>query len=475
MRIALFVLLASAGMFAAPFCSARADDAPAQVGLFIDYWNAGDQRAERNLKVFTEDFVARRGEAGLARIMNMIYGDNGDIAVHSLTTIEPERVVFLVTSDEGNWLNVELGLSEDGRIAGFGVSFTTAPALEEDKGLSDEQIAEKIGAFVDELAKNKEFSGSVLVAKGFEPMFARAWGMADYSAKRPNTLDTPINLGSMNKMFTGLAVTQLVAQGKLAWDDTVGKHLPEYPDEQVRNEVTIHHLLTHTSGLGSYWNPGYEAIKNELSSVSDFVSAFEGQPLAFNPGQGNQYSNVGPTVLGLIIETVTGEDYFDYVREHIYGPAGMSRSDHYDKFETLSGKASGYSVEGGELVINSEWIGRIGGPAGGGYASANDLLSFAQALYDGTLIDESHREIMTSFKVPWGENGGYGYLYGDHRENGQRYVGHNGGAPGINAEFSHFPDLGYTVIVLSNFGDAATPVAEEIRAWVAYSAEADSS
>jgi len=152
----------------------------------------------------------------------------------------------------------------------------------------------------------------------------------------------------------------------------------------------------------------------------------------------------------------------------------MVNTDHYDKFENVSGKATGYFVPrgagpNGELISNFEDLGRIGSPAGGGYASANDLLRFAKALYDGTLIDAEHREMMTSDRT----GGGYGYLYGVDSLNGQRFIGHNGGAPGINAEFSHFPELGYTLIVLANLDHAASPVADKARAWIAYSAEAE--
>ena len=250
-----------------------------------------------------------------------------------------------------------------------------------------------------------------------------------------------------------------------------------------------HHLLTHTSGLGSYWNEAYTRSKNTLASLQDFAATFSGDPLLYEPGAGNEYSNAGPVVLGLIIEAITGQSYYDYVHQHIYQPAGMAHSGHFDKFENLSGKATGYYLPGqwgddpehgpdapptarsSELISNIDDLGRMGSPAGGGYASANDLLKFATALYDGTLIDAEHREIMTTFKTPWGNDEGYAYLYGDHRVNDKRFIGHNGGAPGINAEFSHFTDQGYTLIVLANLDGAASPVADMVRQWIGYASD----
>ena len=142
-------------------------------------------------------------------------------------------------------------------------------------------------------AKGK-FSSSIILTKDNKTLFARAYGMADRETDRENTLDTPINLGSMNKMFTGLAITQLVAQGKLAYSDTVGQYLSDYSNQRVRDEVTVHQLLTHTSGLGSYWNEAYDKNKETLSSVSDFAELFAESPLQFDPGSDEQYSNAVP-------------------------------------------------------------------------------------------------------------------------------------------------------------------------------------
>ena len=440
---------------------------------FIEYWNSGDSRAAQNEEVFDPAFVERRGEDGLASIMQMVYSDNRDIELHSITINNVDQVQFLATSEMGNWLEVTLDLAPDGRVAGMGIGFTSPPPEHNEKGLTDQQIAARLEQYLDRRNADGEFSGAVALARNNEILFASAYGMADIESGRPNTLDTPINLGSINKLFTGLAITQLAAQGKLAYTDTVGKYLPDYPNTKVRDTVTVHQLLTHTSGLGSYWNDEYERVKNELKSTTDFARLFASEPLDFEPGSEQNYSNSGPVVLGLIIEAITGEAYYEYIRKNIYQPARMAHSDHYTKTETASGKATGYLVpddgSSDTLISNQEDLGRMGSAAGGGYASVNDLLNFSTALYDGTLIDAENRELMTTFKVPQPGGGGYAYLCLDGRINNRRYVGHNGGAPGINAEFSVFPDLGYTVVVLANTGHQATPVADQIRQWIAYS------
>ena len=439
---------------------------------FVDYWNMGDGRAIRNEAVFTQGFLDRRGPKGLAMIMKMVYDDNGEISIHNITTNNEKQVVFVASSQKGKWMEVSLDLAEDKRVDGMSIQLVPPPPAEGDKGLGEEQIVSKLGSYMDRRAAVGDFSGSVLLARQGEVLFARAYGLADREKGIKNTLDTPVNLGSMNKMFTGLAIAQLVAQGKLSYSDTVGMYLPGYPDEQVRDEVTLHQLLTHTSGMGSYWTEEYTQGKNDLRSVKDFAELCARVPLEYEPGTDYQYSNCGPVVLGLIIESVSGQDYYEYIHTHIYTPAGMQHSGHYNKVETDSGKAIGYFVphDSGaiELISNFDDLGYIGSPAGGGYASANDLLKFALALYNDSLIDAQHREEMTTYKIKEGPDDGYAYLYADHRINGRRYIGHNGGAPGINAEFSVFTDSGYTIIVLSNTNFNASPVADQIRQWIGY-------
>ncbi len=399
------------------------------VGKFVEYWNLGDSRRALDLEVFTQEFIDSRGSDGLAKLMTMLHSDSGAIDIHDISKESRDQIQFLAKSEKGNWLAISLDLAVDEtrRVAGLSVRFASAPPGDDDKNLEPSQIVAKLERYLTDLSTKGAFSGSVILAKDFKPVYAQAFGQSNRASGLSNTLDTPINLGSMNKMFTGLAVTQLVAAGQLEFDDTVGEHLPDYPDPEVRDKVTVHQLLTHTSGLDSYWNDEYRAHQNSLASVHDFA-------------------------------------------QYVYGPAGMERSDHYDKYETISGKAQGYYVPAGqqEFISNQQSLGRIGSPAGGGYSSANDLLKFAAALHDGRLINDDYRQIMTTNKLgPPGESG-YGYLYSDRWINQARYFGHNGGAPGINAELSMFPESGYTVIVLSNLGHGASDVANKMRQWVAH-------
>lgn len=336
--------------------------------------------------------------------------------------------------------------------------------------MSDEQMADALAAYVEELVARDEFSGAVLLARGDKPIFRHAYGLASKRFDVANRPDTKFNLGSMNKMLTGVAVVQLAEQGKVNFNDPIIKHVPDYPNKEIAKKVTIHHLLTHTSGMGSYWNEEYEDAWKRIRTVEDFVPTFVDDPLAFEPGERFGYSNAGFIVLGLIIERVSGLSYDDYIRHYVTGAAGMTDTDTYAIDTPVPNLAIGYTnaTLGGErspgprhnnLLLHSV----KGGPAGGGYSTVDDLLRFSLALQKNTLLSPKSTELIWTAKVKEGPSFGYAYGFGEEFENGHRCVGHNGGAPGISADFRHFPDLGYTYAVLSNYDEAAGRVGNFIR------------
>ncbi len=331
------------------------------------------------------------------------------------------------------------------------------------------QLSDKIANYLDKKASEDEFSGAVILTHKNKVVFSQGYGLANKQSKHKITVDTPINLGSMNKMFTGISVMQLVEQGRLNLQDKVIKYLPNYPNKKVRNRVTIHQLLTHTSGLGLYWNDKFENNKNNLKSTQDFADLFSTEPLRIKPGVRFHYSNNGPVVLGLIIEAITGMSYYQYVDKNIYQKSAMKHSGHFSKNEQQSNKATGYFLDsqGKMSISNLNNLGRIGSAAGGGYSSANDMINFASKLFDGSLLNSASRQLMLKGKIPLNEETSYSYLFADKTIHGQRFVGHNGSAKGISAAFSVFPELGYTMVVLSNYDQGAQSVAKKIQDWVA--------
>ena len=154
-------------------------------------------------------------------------------------------------------------------------------------------------------------------------IFAEAYGLADREHRIPNSLNTRFRIGSMNKMFTAVAVLQLVTAGKLKLDDPLIKYLPDYPNRELASKVTISQLLSHTGGTGDFFGPQFSARRLEFRTHEDYIKLFGNRPVAFEPGSRFEYSNYGFIILGAVIEKVSGESYYDYVHDHVYNPAGM--------------------------------------------------------------------------------------------------------------------------------------------------------
>ena len=330
--------------------------------------------------------------------------------------------------------------------------------------MTDNEIATQLASLLDKAVLEDSFSGAVLVAKDGKAIFERAMGFANKETKLRNKTTTRFNLGSINKSFTSIAVAQLAQQDKLAYTDSIAKHLPDYPNKAVAEKVTIHQLLTHTSGLGDYLTS--ESIA-QAKTLRDLLPLFSNQPLLFEPGQKVQYSNSGYVVLGLIIEKLSGRSYYDYVNEHIFKPAGMTRTDSYERDQKVDDLAVGYTSMGpqgpqpGPRRPNTATLAGKGSSAGGGYSTVEDMLKFANALAAFKLLNPEFNEIVFTGGGPQrpagAGRGGYGFM--QNQMNGMRIVGNGGGGPGVNAIFRIYFGRGYTVVVLSNYDP---PSAEQI-------------
>lgn len=421
----------------------------------------GDEEAQRQFvrEHYSQRLRDKAGEANLARTLFMVGRDfRSDPAELRLATQQADSDSWkgIATFSNGNRLGIALGLA-DGRIDTYGLEMVgPAPPSRDDTTPVEKRIAD----YMESRVKDAGFSGVVLVAQGDELLFERAYGHADLETGRENSADTPFNLGSMNKMFTAVAIGQLVAAGKLHWEDTVGEHLPDFPNETIRNKVTVHQLLTHSSGIGSYWNPAYFDNRKTIDTLPEFLATFVDQPLLFEPGSNAKYSNGGPVVLGLLIEKLSGLDYYEYIQRNVYAPAGMKSSDHYLSSDREAGFAIGYESRDGKLQSTLDGLGLRGSPAGGGYASARDLWRFAKAMRDDLLLPREIRDTLWSSQVVLPGGMHYGYLFGMDEANGSRWTGHNGGSPGVSTEFRYFPQEDITVIVLSNRAQSAMPIAQ---------------
>lgn len=330
-----------------------------------------------------------------------------------------------------------------------------------------------------ETATAAGFSGSVLVADGDTVLFERGYGLADPTRKIAIDADTRFNLASTGKLFTTVAVLQLVQQGKIDLDANVGRYLSDWPVATVRDRVTVRQLLLHTSGLGAFWGPEFEAMRSRLKTLSDYRPLLAKEP-DFAPGTQWQYSNSGFLLLGLIVEAASGEDYYDYVASHIFSAAGMRDTGYF----AIDGKADNVAVphKGGNGDDRYSVIAPLpeprGGAAGGGYSTPRDLLRFHRALSGGKLLDAARLELFFgAVALPAAEGGrkplhGLGVLRFDSA--GDVVYGHPGGAPGIGVDVRAARRSGWALVVMSNAEEPrAMQIGHELADIVAKAGGAD--
>jgi CubicO group peptidase (beta-lactamase class C family) len=257
-----------------------------------------------------------------------------------------------------------------------------------------------------------------------------------------------------------------VQEGKLAYTDTLAHVLPNYPDKEAAQKITVHHLLTHTSGLGDIFTPEFFAHKDQYRKPTDYFPLFAHQPLRFEPGAGWSYSNAGFVVLGAIIERLSGRSFFDEIRDHVFRPAGMNDSGYFGVDEVTPNRAEGYTrAEEDVLGIeprrsNVQTLPLRGSPAGGCYSTAPDLFRFAQALRSHKLLRPELTETITRQQAK-GPGGATGYGFEVQEINGKAIVGHGGGAPGMNTDLRIFLDGSYTIVILGNYDPPAAQMLGE--------------
>ena len=319
----------------------------------------------------------------------------------------------------------------------------TAPILKafdfEPLALPGSGAIDATAALATKLAAKDKFAGVLVAARGSDILLAKSWGLVDREKHTPISLDTPMFLASAGKMFTGVAVLQLVDAGKIGLDDPVGKYLPDYPNRDVATKVTIRYLLSHRGGTGDVGILAREdtAARAKVRTIADLIALNGAQGPDFEPGSKFDYSNYGYILLGAVIEKVTGQHYADYVANHIFKPAGMKQSG-FPNLDHLQHVAVGYTTDFGQrsdLVANLNTLPWQGLSAGGGVASGNDMLRFFRALKAGKLLSKATlAQATTQQGTP---AYGFGFVVDPAAHS---HWGHGGDAYGTSMAFAVYPE-----------------------------------
>jgi CubicO group peptidase (beta-lactamase class C family) len=330
-------------------------------------------------------------------------------------------------------------------------------------GQSNSEKKSEINSYLNDLNKD-DFSGTVLVAHNDKIIEKRAYGQASIEFNVKNNIDTKFNIASITKLFTAVATLQLYEQGKLKLKSPIGDYLPDYPNKLVRDSVTVHQLLTHTSGLNNFYVADIDKIKNsEYKNISDFVQLFVNDTLLSKPGSKYNYSASGFVILGLIIEKVSGKNYYDYLRDNIFKPAKMYNTSELEIDSIVSNKANGYTSMFGEnkILKKNDYYLTKASPGGFYYSTIRDLFSFSKALRNYKLLQKETTGLMFKPKVK-GYNTYLGYGIDVDQRYNQTILGNSGGWYGIHCELMDFMDDHYTVVILSNIDDGGNNGASKL-------------
>jgi len=316
--------------------------------------------------------------------------------------------------------------------------------------------AQDIGAKVDEYmnagVKQGRFSGAVLVAKDGKVLVSKGYGMANYEESTPITPQTKFRLASVTKQFTAMGILILQERGKLKVEDPICKYVEACP--AAWETITIHHLLTHTAGVPNYTAlSGYRELKTQHTTVAALIARFKDQPLDFKPGEQFRYSNSNYALLGHIIERVSGKTYGVFLQENIFGPLKMNASGYDSTSAILKRCAQGYERVGDKLINVDQVDLSVSYAAGGVYSTVEDLYRWSQMLSTEKLVSEKTLAAMTT---PFKNNYAYGLIVDEqfHR----KQISHSGSIDGFVTFITRYPNDKVTIIVLSNFGSAPSPI-----------------
>ncbi len=287
-----------------------------------------------------------------------------------------------------------------------------------------------------------EHRGELLVAKGY--------GSADLESSTPATAETVYRIGSVTKQMTAALILQLVEQGKIRLDDELTKFLPDYPTQGRR--ITIHHLLTHTSGIRNFTSlgPRYSAFSRLDLTEDQLIAEFAKEPFDFEPGAQYRYNNSAYFLLGVIIGKVTGTPYPALVESVLFSPLGLGSSSYCHNSRLIPKRAQGYLVDQGVVVNDHPISMNIPGGAGALCSTVLDLLAWQRALDGGRVLGPEQLTAMRTGHVKSGASGQYGYGVGVGALQGHAQVAHSGGINGFSAWLASYPDDRLTVVVLTN-------------------------
>ena len=309
-------------------------------------------------------------------------------------------------------------------------------------------LQDGIQSHLSKLTETQSPGMAVLVARDGKIIYQGGFGLADLEKKTPVSAETKFRIGSVSKQFTAAAILRLAEEDKLAVTDPLDKFFPGFP-----KGVTLHHLLTHTSGIHSYTDkPDFLGKVSQPLAPADLIDSIRNDPPDFAPGKGFHYNNSGYFLLGEIVAKVSGKSFATYLQDTFFGPLGMKDSGIYQNSAPPAGVAAGYSIANEKPAPALDWDMSWAGGAGALYSTVGDLFLWNEALFGGKLLKAASFKAMTTpVKLPDGVDGmNYGYGLVMEEVNRLPAITHGGGLNGWSSDLLRLPDQHCTVVALAN-------------------------
>lgn len=440
--------------------------------LFIDAVRSESKENRLSIirDIFSSESLKDPGEERLLSLFEGLKKTLGETEYHSSEITETQlgdgttrSIMHIFTAGKGSklWNDIQLLLDpkEKGKILKLVfIAEVTEPVYLPNGAIEQQQTIEWLNNYFAKLQNDNSFYGSIIITKGDKILLEKYAGYSNPAKNYNFDANTPVNMASGGKMFTAVAIAQLVEKGLLKFSDKIAGFFPGFEDKEKLNKITVYHLLTHTSGIAEYWTESNNNIISNFSSPSEYLPLIYREGFLFEPESEFGYSNSNYILLGLIIEKITGLTFYEYVKKNILTPAGMNSTDYYfhGAYELPLAIPLEKSTDGWKEIYTTKSNSR-GTSAGGCYTTLYDMIKFSSALKNNVLV--SHKEIdnMTRDKV-YGLKDAIGYGYGfeisKYGKNGISY-GHGGISRGVNFEYRYFPEFDITLVISCNQDNGA--------------------
>ncbi len=442
--------------------------------LFSQLLTAQTRKLNENdaLKSIADDFVLARNETDtivrLKKLANIMGGtvfpkhstsnfigsfleSGGKFTPYSFYSVGGGLAIHIVgqESKSGDWTRYQLGLEEanPNKIGFIMQSPDRKPVVLPKGTIQSINIQKFLVDDMDELSNKNGMSGSLLIVRNGKILVENYSGFASDRLGKLIDSNTSLNMASGSKMFTAVMIGIAVDQGMLSWDQTVDKIIPQLADRSWASKIKVKHLLSHTSGIGEYWDSKFDSQARNIKSLRDIIPYFIDKPLLFNPSENAIYTNTNFIILGLALESIYNDSYGNLVKKMILDPLEM----HNTKYGKPNSEVEYYlpAAPGEwEPISNNSNMGSSS--AGGMFSTPQDLLLFAEGLVHNKLIKPVTLKTMTTSHSNIGSGGSYGYGFEITKNSNMSSYGHGGRGIGVRFTFKIYPKTKTVVIMMTN-------------------------